>query len=62
MRFEWDTMDMKILLAAKLAGPFGGMARFVINNLHIKGDVCSAIHSLSLSLSYFIMKKYKAMT
>jgi hypothetical protein len=47
MGFEWDTMEMKILLAAKLARPFGGMAQLAINNLHIKGDVCSIIGSIS---------------
>lgn len=39
MGFEWKTNEMNVLLAAKLAGPFKGMARFVINSLHIKGDL-----------------------
>lgn len=39
MGFEWETNEMKVLLAAKLAGPFKGVARFVINSLHIKGDL-----------------------
>jgi hypothetical protein len=38
--FDWDTTDMSILLLAKLAKPFMGTARIVINSLHIKGDVC----------------------
>jgi len=40
MGFEWDTNEMSMLLAAKLAGPLHGMAaRIVINSLHIKGDL-----------------------
>lgn len=47
--FEWDTTDMSILLLAKLAKPFLGTARIVINSLHIKGDVCTvAFFVLSL--------------
>lgn len=37
--FDWDTDDMSILLLAKVAKPFNGTARIVINSLHIKGDV-----------------------
>ncbi|GLT64210.1 hypothetical protein SLA2020_367170 [Shorea laevis] len=37
--FDWDTTDMSILLLAKLAKPFMGTARIVINSLHIKGDL-----------------------
>ncbi|PON71697.1 C2 domain containing protein [Parasponia andersonii] len=37
--FDWDTNDMSILLQAKLAKPFMGTARIVINSLHIKGDL-----------------------
>ncbi|XP_059455671.1 multiple C2 domain and transmembrane region protein 8-like isoform X2 [Corylus avellana] len=37
--FDWDTADMSILLLAKLAKPFMGTARIVINSLHIKGDL-----------------------
>lgn len=37
--FDWDTTDMSILLLAKLAKPFLGTARIVINSLHIKGDL-----------------------
>jgi hypothetical protein len=49
MGFEWDTNEMSVLLAAKLAGPLHGMAtRIVINSLHIKGDV--RLHSYSLLL------------
>ena len=48
--FDWDTTDMSILLHAKLAKPMG-TARIIINNLHIKGDVCTVFLSLSLSLS-----------
>lgn len=39
--FDWDTNDMSILLLAKLAKPFPGTARIVINSLHLKGDVCT---------------------
>ena len=44
--FDWDTTDMSILLHAKLAKPMG-TARIIINNLHIKGDVCTVFLSLS---------------
>ncbi|KAJ8773029.1 hypothetical protein K2173_028206 [Erythroxylum novogranatense] len=37
--FDWDTSDMSIMLLAKLAKPFKGTARIVINSLHIKGDL-----------------------
>lgn len=37
--FDWDANDMSILLLAKVAKPFIGTARIVINSLHIKGDV-----------------------
>ncbi|GAB2292865.1 AT3g18370/MYF24_8 [Dionaea muscipula] len=37
--FDWDTIDMSIMLLAKLAKPLYGTARIVINNLHIKGDL-----------------------
>ncbi|EXB56910.1 RasGAP-activating-like protein 1 [Morus notabilis] len=37
--FDWDTNDMSILLLAKLAKPFLGTARIVINSLHLKGDL-----------------------
>ncbi|KAE8124923.1 hypothetical protein FH972_019762 [Carpinus fangiana] len=37
--FDWETTDMSILLLAKLAKPFMGTARIVINSLHIKGDL-----------------------
>ncbi|KAG7942109.1 hypothetical protein I3843_16G082900 [Carya illinoinensis] len=37
--FDWDTTDMSILLLAKIAKPFMGTARIVINSLHIKGDL-----------------------
>ncbi len=47
MGFEWDTNELSVLLAAKLARPLHGMAaRIMINSLHIKGDVCH--HSYSL--------------
>eukprot|EP00249_Psilotum_nudum_P016358 c25782_g1_i1 orf=445-2988(-) len=39
MSFDWDTNDMSVLLAAKLAGPFKGVARIAVNSLHIKGDL-----------------------
>eukprot|EP00250_Pteridium_aquilinum_P010520 c19447_g1_i1 orf=1765-3852(+) len=39
MGFEWETNEMKVVLAAKLAGPFKGMVRFIINSLIIKGDL-----------------------
>ncbi|KAL8141838.1 hypothetical protein V2J09_014870 [Rumex salicifolius] len=37
--FEWDTSDMSILLAAKLAKPLYGTARIIINHLFIKGEL-----------------------
>lgn len=40
---DWDANDMSILLLAKVAKPFIGTARIVINSLHIKGDVCKDI-------------------
>ncbi|KAF3438565.1 hypothetical protein FNV43_RR21328 [Rhamnella rubrinervis] len=39
LSFDWDTNDMSILLLAKVAKPFIGTARIVINSLHIKGDI-----------------------
>ncbi|GLJ11106.1 hypothetical protein SUGI_0143120 [Cryptomeria japonica] len=39
MGFEWDTNEMSVLLAAKLAKPLRGMARIVINSIHLKGDL-----------------------
>jgi hypothetical protein len=40
MGLEWDTNEMSVLLAAKLAGPLRGTsARVVINSIHIKGDL-----------------------
>lgn len=39
MGFHWETNEMKVTLAATLAGPFKGTARFVINNLLVKGDL-----------------------
>ncbi|XP_015882982.2 synaptotagmin-4 [Ziziphus jujuba] len=36
---DWDANDMSILLLAKVAKPFIGTARIVINSLHIKGDI-----------------------
>ncbi|XP_061357579.1 synaptotagmin-5-like isoform X2 [Gastrolobium bilobum] len=37
--FDWDTNEMSILMLAKLAKPFMGTARIVINSLHIKGEL-----------------------
>lgn len=37
--FEWDTNEMSILLAATLAGPINRSVRFVINSLHLEGDL-----------------------
>lgn len=37
--FDWDTNEISIMLQAKLAMPFTGTARIVINSIHIKGDV-----------------------
>lgn len=51
--FDWDTTDMSILLLAKLAKPFMGTARIVINSLHIKGDVCKVAFFFICSLSSF---------
>lgn len=39
LEFDWDSVDMSILLHAKLAKPLLGTARIVINSIHIKGDV-----------------------
>jgi hypothetical protein len=52
---------MSILLLAKLAKPFMGTARIVINSLHIKGDVCKVAFFFLCSLSSFsgfFLKKY----
>lgn len=51
--FDWDTTDMSILLLAKLAKPFMGTARIVINSLHIKGDVCKVAFFFLCSLKQF---------
>ncbi|XVF09594.1 hypothetical protein REPUB_Repub07fG0107300 [Reevesia pubescens] len=37
--FDWDTTDITIMLLAKVAKPFFGTAKIVINSLHIKGDL-----------------------
>ncbi|KAK8657117.1 hypothetical protein V6N13_035374 [Hibiscus sabdariffa] len=37
--FDWDTTDLSIMLLAKVAKPFFGTAKIVINSLHIKGDL-----------------------
>lgn len=37
--FDWDTTDISILLLAKVAKPFFGTAKIVVNGLHIKGDL-----------------------
>lgn len=37
--FDWDTTDISIMLLAKVAKPFFGTAKIVINSLHIKGDL-----------------------
>ncbi|KAK8521374.1 hypothetical protein V6N13_077483 [Hibiscus sabdariffa] len=37
--FDWDTTDLSIMLLAKVAKPFFGTAKIVINSLHIKGDI-----------------------
>ncbi|PKA54117.1 Synaptotagmin-4 [Apostasia shenzhenica] len=37
--FDWDSNEMSILLLAKLAKPLMGTARFVINSIHIKGEL-----------------------
>jgi hypothetical protein len=58
--FDWDTNDMSILLLAKLAKPFMGTARIVINSLHIKGDVCRTA-SFSVFLIQFISKGFYKM-
>ncbi|GMH14094.1 hypothetical protein Nepgr_015935 [Nepenthes gracilis] len=39
LNFDWETSEMSIMLLAKLAKPFYGTARIVINHLHIKGDL-----------------------
>ena len=46
MGFEWDTNEMSVLIAAKLGNPFRGKtARFIVNSIHVKGDV--SVHDLS---------------
>ncbi|KAK8267284.1 hypothetical protein V6Z12_D12G302800 [Gossypium hirsutum] len=37
--FDWDTTDISIMLLAKVAKPFFGTAKIVINSLRIKGDL-----------------------
>ncbi|XP_023002219.1 synaptotagmin-5-like isoform X4 [Cucurbita maxima] len=37
--FDWDTNEMSIMLLAKLAMPFTGTCRIVINSIHLKGDL-----------------------
>ncbi|KAG8374807.1 hypothetical protein BUALT_Bualt10G0034000 [Buddleja alternifolia] len=39
LSFVWDTTDVNIMLFAKLAMPFMGTARIVVNSIHIKGDL-----------------------
>lgn len=58
--FDWDTNDMSILLLAKLAKPFMGTARIVINSLHIKGDV-RKVAPLSIFLVQFSLKGFYQM-
>ncbi|XP_023002192.1 synaptotagmin-5-like isoform X1 [Cucurbita maxima] len=41
--FDWDTNEMSIMLLAKLAMPFTGTCRIVINSIHLKGDVCELL-------------------
>ncbi|KAH7404885.1 hypothetical protein KP509_15G048600 [Ceratopteris richardii] len=49
MGFEWETSDMKVLLAGKLAG---GTARFVINSLYAKGDIMVILDGQALLYSF----------
>ncbi|GBG78693.1 hypothetical protein CBR_g27919 [Chara braunii] len=38
--FKWDTNEMSIMLAAKLAGPFKGkVVRILINSIYVRGQV-----------------------
>ncbi|KAL2543887.1 C2 domain-containing protein [Forsythia ovata] len=37
--FDWDTTEINIMLSAKMAKPFTGTARIVINSIHVKGDL-----------------------
>ncbi|KAG6515442.1 hypothetical protein ZIOFF_025854 [Zingiber officinale] len=39
LEFDWDSVDMSILLHAKLAKPLIGTARIIINSINIKGDL-----------------------
>jgi len=48
LSFDWDTSEMNILMLAKLSV---GAAKIVINNLHIKGEVCKNNFVLHLSFS-----------
>ena len=40
---------MSVLIAAKLAGPVGKVARIIISSIHVKGDVCPSPESSDLS-------------
>lgn len=57
--FEWDTNEMSVLIAAKLAGPLQGtVARIIINSIHVKGDVCPSPESSDLSNIWDIVLCY----
>lgn len=36
--FDWDSIDINILLLAKFVKPLMGTAQIVINSIHIKGE------------------------
>lgn len=59
MGFDWDTSEMSILLLAKLAKPFIGTARIIINSLHLKGDVrkVASLYKFRISIHIFIVLK-----
>lgn len=52
MSFDWDTNEISILLLAKLARPFMGTARIIVNSLHIKGDVWTLSFFSSILLKF----------
>ncbi|KAG9131267.1 hypothetical protein Leryth_006119 [Lithospermum erythrorhizon] len=37
--FDWDSIEISILLLAKLGKPLMGTARIVVNSIHVKGDL-----------------------
>lgn len=41
MGFEWDIMEMSVLIFVKLGGfLWGKIVCIVVNSIYVKGDVC----------------------